>query len=64
MRLEIWGKRNGTSNPKTEKEAMRARVVVRLGIGVLGVYSLFLAGCTVGPKYVKPSLRRLPLTRS
>ena len=30
--------------------------VVRLGIGILGVCSMFLAGCTVGPKYVKPQV--------
>ena len=47
-------------NPKTEKEAMRAKGVVRLGIGVLGVYSMFLAGCMVGPKYAKPSVTAPP----
>ncbi len=39
---------------------MRAKAVVRLGIGVLGVYSMFLVGCTVGPKYVRPSVTAPP----
>jgi NodT family efflux transporter outer membrane factor (OMF) lipoprotein len=57
-----WNLEAGTArlNPKTEKEPMRARVVVRLGVSVLGVYSMFLAGCTVGPKYAKPSVAAPP----
>ena len=47
-------------NPKTEKEAMRAKAVVRFGIGVAGVCSMFLAGCMVGPKYAKPSVAAPP----
>ena len=39
---------------------MRASVVVRSRISVLGVYSMFLAGCTVGPKYVRPSVTAPP----
>ena len=39
---------------------MRAKAAVRLGIGVLGVCSMFLAGCTVGPKYAKPPVTAPP----
>lgn len=45
-------------NPKTEKEAMRAKGGVRLGVGALGL--VFLAGCTVGPKYVRPTVAAPP----
>ena len=39
---------------------MRAKAVVRFGIGVAGVCSMFLAGCMVGPKYAKPSVAAPP----
>jgi len=39
---------------------MRAKAVVRLGMGVLGVCSMVLAGCMVGPKYAKPSVAAPP----
>ncbi len=39
---------------------MRARVVVRLAGSALVVGAVFLAGCTVGPKYARPSVAAPP----
>jgi NodT family efflux transporter outer membrane factor (OMF) lipoprotein len=39
---------------------MRARGGVRFATGALAAAAVFLAGCTVGPKYVKPSVPTPP----